>query len=188
MSGMTSDFSMGFDVKVTGPDKVVLQMQQLLPEVRAALEIVIRKSADQILGEARALASGDVVQVRSGRYLASLESRVRSTPDSVFGYVWSDDPGLAAVFEFGGVQAPREILPNVAQALRFMGTTGMVFAEIVHRPSVTYEAKPIIHAAFDDQMTAVETQIGDALVTGLERSGLGHDIQSGAASIAFEGH
>jgi len=185
MAGV-SDFEMCFDVKVTGPDKVILQMQTLLPEVRAALETVIKSSADQILGRAQQLASDDVIQVRTGAYLRSIESRVRSSDKGVFGYVWSSDPGLAAVFEFGGTQAPREILPNVAQVLRFTGSAGEVFASVVHRPSVVYQPKPIIHAAFDESINAVETQIGDALVTGLDRAGLGKQIESGASSAEYK--
>lgn len=173
-----SDYELGLDVQVKGLDKVTLQLHGIPDETRAALEIAIRKDADLVLSRARALASGDVINVVSGKYLDSLEARVRSGPDGVFGYVWSDDSDLAAVFEYGATQAPREILPNVAQALRFaggllgrisLGTVGMVYAAAVHRPAVTYKPKPIIHEALDELETTIE-----------------HDVRSAAHSIFIE--
>ena len=194
-SSSNADFDFGHDIKVVGIDELKLKMHNLMPEVRKALEQTIRKSADQIVGRARALASGDVIKIQTGDFVRSLQSRVTSSENGVMGYVWSNDPDLAAVFEFGGTQGARDILPNVAQALRFagfgakisLGTFGEVYANVVHRPVVQYQPKPIIHAAFEEAKVAVQTKIGDAMVTGLKNAGLEHDIESGASSVSYSG-
>jgi hypothetical protein len=194
----TSDFEIGLDVKVDGVDKTILQMQNLMPEVRAALERTITAEAAEMRDRARALASGEVLQERTGKFVASIQSNVRSDETGVFGTVYSDDP-RDPLFEYGGEQAARDILPNVKQALAFLGgsvlgrilslgSAGQILAAIVHRPVVQYPKHPIIHAAFDEARTVIQTQIGDALVTGLVNSGLDHDIESGAHSIDFAGH
>lgn len=176
---MISDFQLGLDVQVTGLDKTILEMQQLLPEVRAALEQTIGKDADTMRDRARELASGDVLQSRSGKYVESIKSEVHSTENGVFGFVSSDDPRVD-LFEYGGTTPARDILPNVAQALRFaggmmgrlsLGTVGMIFAAIVHRPIVTYRPRPVIHAAFDEMEIAVE-----------------HDIESASHQVIIDHH
>ena len=61
-----------------------------------------------------------------------------------------------------GTTGARDILPNVAQVMAFMGSAGMVFASIVHRPIVQYPARPVIHAAYDEMEPAVEHDIESA--------------------------
>lgn len=190
-----SDFELGLDVKVEGLDKTILQMHNLMPETRAALEQTIGAEATEMRDRARAMASGEVIQERSGRFVASIQSDLRSDASGVFGTVYSADP-RDPLFEYGGETSARDILPNVAQALAFLGgsalarivslgTAGTVLAAIVHRPVVQYPKHPIIHAAFDEARTVITTQIGDALVTGLVNAGIDHDIESAGHSISY---
>jgi hypothetical protein len=166
--GTVSAQEIGYDVKIVGVDKITLDLRLLMPEVRKALEQAIGPDADRMRDRARALASGDVLQSRTGKYVRSIQSRLRSTETSVFGYVYSDDPRID-LFEYGGSTPPRDILPNVKAALRFMGSAGAVFAAIVHRPIVQYPKRPVIHDAYDEMEKGVE-----------------HDIESAAHSIVID--
>lgn len=163
------EYALGRDIKVTGLGEFQLKLQTLMPEVRKALEAAIRKDANAMRDRARAMASGDVLKSVSGRYVASIQSRMTSSATGVFGYVSSDDP-RAGLFEWGGSTPARDILPNVAQALLFkLGFLSSKFAAIVHRPVVNYKPHPVINAAFDVMEQTVE-----------------HDIESAASSIVID--
>jgi hypothetical protein len=181
---MISDAEMGFDVSVVGVGSVKRRLQTLTPEIREALEIVIRKDVGTILDRARALASGHVLQERTGKYVASMKSSVRSDDGGVYGKVYSDDP-RSSLFEWGGSTPARTILPNVAQVMTFALSTGQVFARIVHRPIVKYPARPTINAAFDEAKVPVEHIIQDTVADVVRTSGLEHDLDSGSRSFVI---
>jgi hypothetical protein len=181
---MISDAAMGFDVSVVGVGSVKRQLQTLTPEIREALEIVIRKDTGSILDRARALASGGVMQERTGKYVRSMKSQVRSDSRGVYGKVYSDDP-RSSLFEWGGSTPARDILPNAAQVMRFAGSAGEVFAKIVHRPVVNYPARPTINAAFDEAKAPFETIIHDTVADVVRTSGLEHDLASGSRSFVI---
>lgn len=169
-----SDWDMGFDVRVSGRESTILYMQQLLPETRVALERVIGKAAKDTRDRARQMASGDVLQERTGSYVASIKSDLVSNKEGVFGHVRSDDP-RAGLFEYGGTTPARDILPNAREAMKFagggalqtilsLGLAGDVFAKVVHRPAVEYPQHSVIDAAFDEARNPVGTQIGNAVI------------------------
>jgi hypothetical protein len=181
---MISDAEMGFDVSVVGISEVKRQLQFLTPEILEAIEIVIRKDTSSILARARALASGSVLQERTGKYVRSMKSEVRSDSRGVYGKVYSDDP-RSSLFEWGGSTPARTILPNATQAMAFMGSAGQVFAKIVHRPVVNYPARPTINAAFDEAKVPFEMIIQDAVADVVRTSGLEHDLDSGSRSFVI---
>lgn len=167
-----SAFELGLQVQVRGVDETKLHMQQMLPEVRKALEQAIGADAGKMRDRARSLASGEVLQRHTGSFVDSIKSDLKSSENSVFGHVYSEDP-RDGIFEYGGEQEPRDILPSARQALHFLGgsallhvlslgTAGMVFAAVVHRPVVHYEKRPVIHRAFDEMEPAVERDIESA--------------------------
>jgi hypothetical protein len=176
----TSDWDIGLDVKVRGVDEVIREVQFFPPEVRAALVERITADAQRMRDEARALASGDVLQEKTGSYVESIQYKVISNDNGVFGFVFSDDPRVD-LFEYGGSTPARDILPSVKEVMAFagggsiqglltsLGVVGDVFAKIVHRPVVQYPKHTVIHAAFDDMEDAVE-----------------HDIESAARSIIID--
>lgn len=154
-----------FTIKVTS-DTITAKLDALLPNVRAAIGAAVKVDASEVLSRAQSLAAGDVLKVLSGKYLKSLKSQVRSTKTSVYGKVFSRDP-RAALFEFGGSTPARDILPDAAKALAFMGSAGKVFAAIVHRPVVQYRPHTVIHEAMNelkDQVTADIQSAGENAV------------------------
>jgi hypothetical protein len=146
---------------VVKSDSVMALLDTISPHVHDALLPAITRDAALILGQARALASGDVLQERTGKYVKSIKSKVYDSNKRVYAKVYSRDP-RAGLFEWGGSTPARDILPNTAQVMKFMGTAGEVFAKIVHRPVVQYPPHPVINAAFDELKSDVQMDIEKA--------------------------
>src|SRR5579862_502757 len=94
MAALTAEweFNLGRDIEIKGVDEFKIKMHNLMPEVRKALELTIGQDADKLRDLARAKASGDVLQERTGKFVASIKSEMTSSETSVFGKVYSDDP------------------------------------------------------------------------------------------------
>lgn len=142
-------------------DSVMALLDTISPHVHDALLPAITRDANSILGLARAKASGEVLHEKTGKYVKSIKMKVYDSKKRVYAKVYSRDP-RAALFEWGGSTPAREILPNVAQVMAFMGSSGQVFAKVVHRPVVQYPARPVINAAFDEMKSDVQMDIEKA--------------------------
>lgn len=149
-----------FDIVVKS-DSVMALLDTISPRVHDALLPSITADANSILSRARALASGDVLQERSGKYVKSIKMKVYDSKKRVYAKVFSRDP-RAGLFEWGGSTPARNILPNAAQAMAFMGSAGQVFAKIVHRPIVQYAPHPVINRAFEEMKSDVQMDIEKA--------------------------
>ncbi len=149
-----------FDVKVDYTD-VLAKVDSIGPHMHDALLPAITSDAASILNQARSLASGGAVQEKTGKYLRSIKSQVYDKKTKVYGVVRSRDP-RAPLFEWGGATSARNILPNAARVMAFMGSAGQVFAKIVHRPVVNYPPHPVITAAFQSQRGKVASDIQEA--------------------------
>src|ERR1700728_800462 len=103
---------------------------------------------------ARSKASGDLLQVRTGKFVRSIKAGIRTGKTSVTGRVYSNDP-RAQLFEFGGTTPPHDIAPKNAKALLLQMRGGTVFAASVHHPGGKYEARNIIHSAFDEMKAEI---------------------------------
>lgn len=140
---------------------VMARLDSISPHVHDALLPAITIDAGNILARARALASGEVLQERTGKYFKSIKDKVYDSSKRVYAKVYSKDP-RAGLFEWGGTTKARDILPDVAKALAFMGSAGQVFAHVVHRPIVKYPPHPVINRAFDEMKRGVELDIEKA--------------------------
>ncbi len=168
----TTDWDIGFDVTLKGADQVIRQVQGFVPEMRRTMEDAVMSLGQRLRDLAREKASGEVLHEISGRLVESIQFEIKSNSAGVFGYVYSEDPA-EPLLEYGGIEAPREILPDVKKVMRFLGgspllhilslgTTGMVYAAVVHRPAVTYPKHSVIHAAFDEMAGEIEHELESA--------------------------
>jgi len=78
--------------------------------------------------------SGALLQKRSGRLLASIESDFQYDDDDLTGSVSSIDVPYAGILEYGGKTSAHEIVAVKAKALSFMVGGGRRFALSVHHP------------------------------------------------------
>ena len=137
-----------FDVEVDA-SKADVRLEKMPEEVRDALIVAVTLAAGELQGAARSKASGDLLQIRTGKFVRSIKASVRAGKHSVTGRVYSNDR-RARLFEFGGTTPPHDIAPKNAKALLLQMRGGTVFATSVHHPGGKYEARNIIHSAFDE--------------------------------------
>lgn len=117
--------------------KVRLRFQRLAPEALDALAGAAQDLDHDLVGRAKGLASGTVLQARTGKYVGAIKGRVKRTKTGVYAQAYSRDP-RAALFEFGGKTAPHEIAPRSAKALLLQTVAGQTFASVVHHPGGDY--------------------------------------------------
>jgi hypothetical protein len=125
-----------FDVHVD-VNRAVRRIDNMPPSVRDALGLTVTEWTGEILGRAKSLASGDVLQVRSGKFVASIRATTSVTNRRVTGRI-SSAAEQAGIFEFGGKTKPHEISAQNAKALAFALGGSTVFAAHVNNPGAVF--------------------------------------------------
>lgn len=156
-----------FNVQVDA-SRANLRLEEMPEEVRDALIVAVTLAAGELEGAAQSKASGDLLQVRTGKFVRSIKAGVRTGKNSVTGRVYSNDV-RAHLFEFGGTTPPHEIAPKNAKALLLQMRGGTVFATSVHHPGSRYEARNIIHSAFDEMKSAIVEDLERAVLDVVSR-------------------
>lgn len=146
----------GLDVKVSD-NGIPARIGALPGQLRKAILQEETQIGAMLLGKMRAKAGGQVVHVRSGKYLASFYSRVRNSPNAVNLTAGSNSP-LAHIIEYGA-QIPEHIIRPRGRALKFLGTSGEVFASIVHSKGALVGPHSVEHSTFLEE----RDQIADGL-------------------------
>ena len=134
-----------------------------LPDsIKKAVVVAEREIVDLLLNKIRGKLSGDVVQVRTGTYLASLRSSVRQTKSGVTASVFAKDP-IANILEHGGIIPAHDIRPDKVRALHFLGTSGEVFAAVVHSPGAEIKPHSVFESTYAEQKTEIESRLNEAV-------------------------
>ncbi len=157
-----------FDVQVDA-SRANLRLEEMSPEVRDALIVAVTLAAGELEGSARSKASGDLLQVRTGKFVKSIKAGVSTGKNSITGRVYSKDV-RAHLFEFGGTTPPHDIEPKNAKALLLQMRGGNVFAASVHHPGGVYEARNIIHSAFDEMRAEIVENLEKAVLDAAGRA------------------
>jgi len=156
-----------FDVQVDA-SRANLRLEEMPEEVRDALIVAVTLAAGELEGAAQSKASGDLLQVRTGRFVRSIKAGIRTGKTSVTGRVYSNDP-RARLFEFGGTTPPHDIAPKNTKALLLKMRGGTVFAASVHHPGGKYEARNIIYSAFDEMKPEIVENLERAVLDVVSR-------------------
>lgn len=159
--------------------KVKLRFDRLPEESLDRLEVEAQDLERELVQKAEGLASGAVLQVRSGKYVAAIKGLVRRSKSGVYGKVGSRDP-RAALFEYGGKTGPHDIEPRNAKALMFsLGGASALFAAVVHHPGGDYGRQQmggagsrgkysVIFTAFDQMRADIFTRLYGAVEQAVE--------------------
>src|SRR5579863_6402182 len=134
------------------------KLDSLPASVKAALQGESESIAAFLLGIVRGKASGDVLQEHTGEYVASIKSKTRVNPKSVSGQVYSSDP-RAGILEWGGRLPAREIVPSRVKALRFLASSGDIFAGLVHWPGAQIKPHSIFHSTYVDEKDDIAARL-----------------------------
>lgn len=154
---------MADDVVEVDSSRLNLRLGKLQPAVHDALLVAVTLDAGELQGLAQSKASGELLQVRTGKFVKSIKASVRQSANRVSGSVYSNDP-RALIFEWGGTTGPHEIAAKNAQALLIQMRGGTVFARRVQHPGGKYEPRQIIHTAFDEMKGGIESDLKDAVL------------------------
>lgn len=146
-----------FDIQVKS-DRIRLKLDELPEELRGRLKSTAQVLAEKLRSVAQALAGGALLQVHTGKFVASIRTGVRASKTSVTGRIHSKAP-QAAILEFGGTIPAHEILPNAAQALAFAFQGHQMFAAKVNMPAVHIEKRGILHTALEMERTTIITEL-----------------------------
>jgi hypothetical protein len=139
-----------------------------LPEsVRKAIFAEETRIGEMLLGSMRAKAGGEVLKVRTGKYLQSFKAKVSETQTGVSLTVGTKSP-LAHILEYGAQILPHLIRPKATRALHFLGTSGEVFAGIVHSPGASIAPHSVEHSTFLEEKDEVAEQLTQAVGAALE--------------------
>lgn len=135
-----------------------LKLGKLEPEVHDALVVACTIDAGELLGRMQSLASGDLVQVRSGKFVKSFKASVRQRQNRVQATVGSKSP-IAHILEGGASIPAHDILPKDKQALLMRMRTGNIFAARVKSPGGKIDARMVVHTAFDQMKSDIEADL-----------------------------
>lgn len=162
----------GVDVRI---DKGIARLGKLPDDVLAELKTEARARAATLRAAARAKASGDVLKVRTGAYVKSIRTSVRTSKKGVKGRLYSKSP-LANILE-GGATIPAHVIePKNANALAFIAGYGMygvsqVFAARVMDPGGKISPRSVIFSTFREEKSDIEQGLRDAVKRGTQANG-----------------
>lgn len=134
--------------RITLDDRVLMTRLRGLPEkLRQRLRAFIVQTNPILAGKVRQKMTNDVLQVHSGKLLASVKNEMVENAHEVFGRVYSHGVPYANIQERGGTTRPHVILPRNAKALRFMMGGRVVFAKKVNHPGSRIPARSTFGAS-----------------------------------------
>jgi hypothetical protein len=150
--------------------RTVRHFDKMPKEVRTELVGAAKTLDRELVDHARALASGDLVGVKTGKYRRSIRGSVRSTEKAVTGRLYSKSP-LAHIIEEGAVRSAYDILPDTAQAMAFLGGgASLVLAKRVHHPGSKEAGRHVLEKALKDKQDDIFTGLNAALNAGLAKT------------------
>ena len=145
-----------FDVQVDA-SRAALRLEEMSPEVRDALIVAVTLAAGELEGSARSKASGDLLQVRTGKFVKSIKAGVRTSGNRITGRVYSKDP-RAGLFE---ACLPVSVgLPDVAASTRSPGSSFDKIVTLLGEPGSDQELVSIL---VDHIYPALDTAYGSQL-------------------------
>ena len=134
------------------------KLDSLPGAVKSALLSEANGIAAFLLGIVKEKAGGEVLKVRTGSYLESIQSQVRDNPKGVSGSVFTTDP-RARILEWGGHIPAHVIEPVNARALHFLPTGREVFAAVVHSPGAQIAPHPVFQSTYQEEKDNVAARL-----------------------------
>lgn len=115
-------------------DHASLKLKAIPDEVRKRLRVVLVRISQELADQIRSNISGPILNVRTGKLLASIRTELYETPSGIWARVYTTEV-YAAMLEWGGQTRPHVIYPVNAAALHFFASGGAeVFAMKVNHP------------------------------------------------------
>lgn len=165
-------------VVIRGVKEISGKFEHLPEDIRAALITEVTGLTAEVYARARRRA-GELLKVRSGRYLDSIVQKVRTSTARVRGTVSAGvgytAPGrkpkrVPGFLEFGGHARARMIPVRSAKALHFLRGGNEIFAALVRHPGPTIAPHPIIYGALAEMQSEIVSGLQRATAGAIEAS------------------
>lgn len=111
--------------------------------------------------------SGEVLNMRSGALVNSIDSDLEDDGSQITATVESSGVPYAGILEYGGKTAAHDIVAVKAKALAFMAGGALRFARLVHHPGSLIRAYAYMGGALDALEDDIEGGLKDAVVEAL---------------------
>ena len=148
-------------VTVSG-DAALVQRLDLMPQrLRENLAAAVGSLSEQLRGIVDRKLSGEVLQRRSGALAASVDVRI-SQNATTLGAALATDIRYAAIHEYGGTIAARELRPQGARALAFPWRGKQRFFARVEIPQVKMPERSFMRAALDEIAPEIRAVMAEA--------------------------
>ena len=108
--------------------------------------------------------SGGVLETRSGALRGSIRSAIDSGESTIAVSLESTGVVYAGIQEHGGRTAAHDIVATKAQALRFAGLGGVIFASRVHNPGSAIPARSYLGSALADMRSDIQSTLKAAVI------------------------
>lgn len=156
------------NMTVAGAFEILRRLERVPGAMHAAL---VRKRdllGDKLVAKIRANLSGGMLQVKSGRLLASVQVTKTDTQDLIQQEI-SVGEGVpyARILHDGGQTAAHDIYPTKAKALAFLVGNKMAFAKVVHHPGSKFPARPYAQQPLAEMRGEILAGVQEAVVEGM---------------------
>jgi phage gpG-like protein len=153
---------MSIEVNIVGGEELATKYDRLPAAIHAGLLKKITALSLQLEAKVKQKLSGEVLNVVTGNLRRSIFSRVEDQGDTITATVGSSGVIYAGIHEYGGTIAAHDIIPNRAQALRFMIGDKVIFARRVHIPPVEMPERSYLRSTFTEMKEEIVSGIKEA--------------------------
>lgn len=152
-------------VNVKGVKELEDRFTQMPVVVREALIHEVTDITFEVAARSRRRASGEILKVKTGRFLRAIRPRINISEYRVRGRVMVSGIGrLAGLLQFGGKTKPRDIAPKNAKSLHFTKGGSEIFAGLVHHPGARIGRHPIVYGALDEMRDQIVDRLSKAAI------------------------
>jgi phage gpG-like protein len=139
--------------------RAALKLTRIDEQTRTALRGAIVSLTQSLATMVRAKLSGGVLNVRSGRLLASIQSQLIENTTSIYGRVSSNGVPYAAIHEFGGVIKH----PGSSKFQAWMGPGGMVYTHFTRPHDIPMPERSYLRSSLAEMQAEIVERMTTAV-------------------------
>jgi len=143
-------------------DAALARLATMPEAVKERLAAAVDRLSQELRDAVERKLSGEVLRQRSGRLAASIDVNLTGTGGAI-GARLSSDVEYAAIHEYGGTIAAREVLPRGARALAFPWKGRQHFFKRVELPTVTMPERSFLRSALDEMAPQIREAVAAAV-------------------------
>lgn len=163
------------EIRVTGAEQVVVELEQIPPRSRSYLTTVIQKITNQLHDEVqRGKLEGQVLKHRSGRLSQSIHAQVKSEADVIEGIVGTNvEYARAHEYGFNGQVSVRAHLRKITEAFGRVLDAPVEAQVQAHSRHMRLPKRSFLRSTLEEHRSEIHRLIEAAVARAVQESG-GH--------------